>query len=212
MPDKHDKPKRRIQLKHVNDLLLAAIIIICLYIVITPILPTITFWWQNRGGTKAQALTTKIHTASPKATNPVAQANSVTIPSMLLDQPILEGTIANQYKTLDKGIWRWPNGSTPDKGGNTILIGHRFTYTNPRGVFYHMDKVAVGDEIGVTWNNKHYVYKVNNVKVVPPTDVSIEDQTTTPTLTLFTCTPLWWPENRLVITADLETSKGVKYD
>lgn len=114
--------------------------------------------------------------------------------------------MAQQYKVLDKGIWRYPKGSTPDKGGNTVLIGHRFTYTNPRGVFYYLNKVAIGDEIGVFWNSKEYLYKVTTITVVDPHNTSIEDATSDARLTLFTCTPLWLPKDRLVVVAELETS------
>ena len=71
---------------------------------------------------------------------------------MLLDQPILEGR--DTYAVLNHGILRWPASSTPDKGGNTVLIGHRFTYSHPQGVFYYLDKVKVGDKLSVAWGNK----------------------------------------------------------
>jgi sortase A len=169
-------------------------------------LPGLLFHWDSRSG-RQQQLQAKIQ--PPKTGHgptPVApQPNSVIIPSMLLDQPILEGIIPNQYATLNKGIWRWPKGSTPDKGGNTILIGHRFTYTNPRGVFYFLNKVKVGDDIAVIWNNHRYVYKVASINEVPPNDTAIENNTPNPELTLFTCTPLWLPKDRLVVVANLET-------
>ena len=195
-------------LSRINNLLLSLIIFINGYIIAAPLVPGLLFGLQNHQA-KQQSLQHKIQPA-PKtgpAKTVTPQPNQVIIPSMLLDQPILEGTIANQYKTLDKGIWRWPTGSTPDKGGNTILIGHRFTYTNPRGVFYFLNKVEVGDEIGVIWNNQKYLYKVATINEVPPTDTAIESQTSQPELTLFTCTPLWLPKDRLVIVADLEASK-----
>lgn len=123
---------------------------------------------------------------------------------MLLQTRIYEGPVSQTYKILDKGIWRWPLGSTPDKGGNTILIGHRFTYTNPRGIFYNLDKLKVGQEIGVIWNNKKYLYKVTDTKVVPPSATNILNQTSDSRLTLYTCTPTWNPKDRLVVTAILE--------
>ena len=126
---------------------------------------------------------------------------------MLLSAPILEGT--STYGVLAKGIWRWPYGSAPGKGGNTVLIGHRFTYTNPRGVFYFLNKVQVGDEIGITWYNTSYIYRVIKTEVVSPSDVSILKPTTQPTLTLYTCTPLWRPASRLVVIAQQE---GVKHE
>jgi LPXTG-site transpeptidase (sortase) family protein len=63
------------------------------------------------------------------------------------------------------------------KVGNTVIAGHRFTYTNPHGILYYLDKVQVGDDIGVYWDNTRYLYKVSEVKVVEPTAVQIEDNT-----------------------------------
>jgi LPXTG-site transpeptidase (sortase) family protein len=191
-----------VTLKKINNVLLALIILVNAYVIIGPFLPGLLFRWENHGN-KQQYLQAKIH---PRTSNPlIAQPNSVIIPSMLLDQPIYEGTVRNQYPTLNKGIWRWPNSSTPDKGGNTVLIGHRFTYTNPRGVFYFLNRVKMGDEIGVVWNNHDFTYKVVSVQEVRPNDSAIENNTPQPELTLFTCTPLWLPKHRLVVVADLET-------
>ncbi len=186
-------------LSKVNNLLLALIIIIDGYVIAAPLLPTVTFNWQKHQG-KQQQLEREIHQSKPlPPTSP--QPNQVTVPSMLLDQPVLEGVVSQQYKTLDRGIWRWPKSSTPDKGGNTVLIGHRFTYTNPRGVFYFLNKVKMGDEIGITWSSKKYLYTVTNIAEVAPTNTTIEDNTSQAQLTLFTCTPLWLPKNRLVVVA-----------
>jgi len=196
-----------VKLAKINTILLVLIILINGYVIIGPFLPGLLFRWDSRSG-RQQQLQAKIqppkagHAATPVAPQP----NSVIIPSMVLDQPILEGIIPNQYATLNKGIWRWPKGSTPDKGGNTILIGHRFTYTNPRGVFYFLNKVKVGDGIAVIWNNHRYVYKVASINEVPPNDTAIENNTPNPELTLFTCTPLWLPKDRLVVVANLETN------
>lgn len=197
---------KRVKLSKINNVLVALIIIVNGYVIAGPFLPGLLFRWDSHSG-KRQQLQAKVH--APIAGHPAApvaaQPNSVIIPSMLLDQPILEGTVRDQYQTLNKGIWRWPDSSTPDKGGNTVLIGHRFTYTNPRGVFYFLNKVRVGDEIGIVWANRAYTYKVAGINEVPPNDTAIENDTLDPELTLFTCTPLWLPKDRLVIVADLET-------
>ncbi len=189
-----------VKLSKINNLLLVLIILVNGYVIVAPAVPALIFGWQNHQG-KQRQLTRAIHPA--KTNQP--QPNHIIIPSMLLNQPILEGSIAQQYKVLNNGIWRFPHSSTPDKGGNTVLIGHRFTYTNPRGIFYFLNKVKVNDEIGVWWNNKEYSYKVVTVAEVRPTDTAIEANTTNPELTLFTCTPLWLPKDRLVIVAGLET-------
>ena len=196
------------KLAKINSVLLLLIIVINAYVILAPALPAILFRWDNRGGTKQKQLSALVHAQTKPAPSASAsvtsQPNHVIIPSMLLNQPVLEGPVSQTYSILDKGIWRWPRGSTPDQGGNTVLIGHRFTYTNPKGVFYYLNKVSLGDEIGLWWSNKEYVYKVASITEVPPTDTAIENNTPNPELTLFTCTPLWNPHDRLVVVANLE--------
>jgi sortase A len=124
----------------------------------------------------------------------------------MLNAPTLEGPKSDWFSLLQEGIWRWPTSSTPDKGGNTVLLAHRFSYTGPHGAFYYLDKLKVGDEIGVIWNGKTYTYAVISSKEVPPTDTAIQNNTNDARLTLFTCTPLWSPKNRLVVVARLENT------
>jgi sortase A len=194
--------------RRTNNLLLAAIILVNGYIIVAPTIPAVVFWWQSHHTQRRQELTHELRRqpAPDEGASAGTQANHVIIPSMLLDQPILEGPVRDTYSILDKGIWRWPDGSTPDKGSNTVLIGHRFTYTQPKGVFYYLNKVKLGDEIGVWWSGTRYLYKVSDIKEVPPTEVSIENPTPDARLTLFTCTPLWLPKDRLVVVAELETN------
>lgn len=85
-----------------------------------------------------------------------------------------------------------------------MLVGHRFTYANPNGVFYHLDKLQKNDEIALTWQGKRYVYEVHDIKTVEPSETNIEAPTNEDILTLYTCTPLWNPTKRLVVQARLE--------
>jgi LPXTG-site transpeptidase (sortase) family protein len=189
-----------LKLRHVNNLLFTAIIVVLGYVIAAPLMPVVSYWIDARTGTTLQKLSDQVTLPAGQVENAPGDDRLV-VPSMLLDQPINEGKDLSALRT---GTWRRPNGSTPDKGGNTVIVGHRFTYTNPRGSFYFLNKVAVGDEIGVFWHGKRYVYKVSNVKTVAATDTSVEDPSSRPELTLYTCTPLWLPKDRLVVTADLE--------
>lgn len=185
-------------------MLLALIVMVNAYTIAAPLAPALSFWWRSRDGSAERKLQEKVaaqDTPLPQNLGP----NKVTIPSMLLDAEIYEGPVQDMYKVLDKGIWRWPAGSTPDKGSNTVLLGHRFTYTNPNGVLYHLDKVRIGDTIGLVWNNKKYTYKVVSTVTVPPSATQVVAPTELPKLTIYTCAPLWSPKNRLVVTASLES-------
>jgi sortase A len=187
--------------RRANLVLVILIIVVNLYTITAPLLPGVAFWWQNNHTHRHQQLAAEI---AKKPTNK-KQPNHIVIPDMLLDKPIYDGPVSRTYRILDKGIWRYPLTSQPGQKGNTVLIGHRFTYTNPRGVFYSLDKVKIDSRIAVFWNNKKYLYRVTTIKVVPNTDLSVQAQTTDTRLTMYTCTPLWHPVNRLVVVAKPET-------
>lgn len=183
------------RLAKINTLLVIGIVLVDLYIIILPFVPGIVFRVQQHAGVGKQ-LQQALSLPSTSQVN--TTGDRLIVPSMLLNAPINEGS---QNAGLSKGLWRIPSSSTPNTGGNTVIIGHRFTYTNPEGVFYNLDKVKVGDEVGVFWQGKRYLYTVTTTEVVPPTDTAIEAPTTTAQVTLYTCTPLWLPKNRLVVIA-----------
>ena len=135
-----------------------------------------------------------------KDLKPIPKDNMLVIPKIGVDAKIQEG---KTDATLNKGIWRRPNGSNPDKGGNTVFAAHRYMYTAGPNTFYSLDKLAVGDKIIVFWSGKEYDYQVNTTREVPPTATEIEHNTKDPIVTLYTCTPLFTSKNRLVVTATL---------
>jgi sortase A len=189
---------KHVKLSRINTLLLSAIVLVNGYIVVLPLLPNIIFWLQRNDTGRIQALMQTIHT-TPVAAH--SRENGLIIPAIALDQAVHEG---QNPSTLKQGLWHRPASSTPDKGGNTVIVGHRLTYTDPRGTLYHLDKVQPGDELALTWGAKRYLYTVIETKVVGPEAIEVEAPTTEPRLTLYTCTPLWLPKDRLVVVARLE--------
>lgn len=188
------------KLARVNTLLLIAILLINGYVILLPFLPAILYS-HDKHSPKAQAITKQATTSSPTNPTIASDAEQLLIPSMVFDQKIYEG---KDIRVLRQGLWRLPYTSTPDKGGNTVIVGHRFTYTNPRGTLYHLDKVHIGDPIAILWHGKKYQYAVTEVKEVKPTQVEVEAPTKDSRLTVYTCTPLWNPKDRLVVVATLE--------
>lgn len=172
-------------------MLLSAIIFVNGYTLITPFLPKATYVIRNVVNNTEENLQKEIKSEK------IPDGNHLIVPSMQLSKPVHEGT---RPSTVHKGVWRRPNTSAPDIGGNTVLVGHRFTYSDP-AVFYHLDKVKVGDDIALYWNKKKYTYKVSEVKVVSPDAIEVEKNTKQPQLTLYSCTPLWSTRSRLVVIA-----------
>lgn len=176
-------------LRHFNNALTFVVIALGLYLILMPLLPQATFWIRQKTGD----LSKDNHSVQ------LPKDDRLVIPQMGMDAQVHEGMYTN---TLEKGLWHRPRTSTPDKGGNTVIVGHRFLYGSP-AVFYHLDKVKENDEFNLFWKGKEYKYKVREVRVVAANQTSIESNTNEPTLTLYTCTPIWTSKNRLVVISDL---------
>jgi LPXTG-site transpeptidase (sortase) family protein len=193
----HGMPRKRL-----NLILELVVLTLGLYLVLYPLYPNLTLWLaelrDTTGGFKYDSL------AAREAGFELPEApdgNRVIIPAIKVDTEIHEGSDAS---TLDYGVWRRPQTSTPNEGGNTVLTAHRFLYTAGPNTFFHLDKVAVGDSIVVFWDDVEHSYEIEEIRVVPPSEVSVEAPTSTnerAVLTLYTCTPLWSSTNRLVVRA-----------
>lgn len=190
------------RLHRINLALLYGIILVNLYTIGLPFAAQISYWWHTRN-TSTPSVNTYIKKTAA-ASKPAADnmdGDRLIIPRMLINTPIIEGPVTQPYANLKKGAWRLPFSSTPDKGGNTVIAGHRFTYTEARSIFYYLDKLQIGDEIGIQWEGKTYTYHVISTEVVAPTTMSVQEATSDARLTLYTCTPLWNPKERLVVVA-----------
>lgn len=190
----------KIKLRQVNNLLSVLVIGISVYIILTPFFPQFQFWYKKTLGSKPPLVAANDASKPNRPVEVIPKENTLVIPRLLMQEQIFEGP---NVGVLRKGIWRRPSTDAPDRGGNTVIVGHRFTYSDPSGPFYHLNKVKIGDEIFVYWQEKKYTYRVSNVAVVPATDLEVEETSSTPVLTLYTCTPLWSAKDRLVVQAKL---------
>ncbi len=130
--------------------------------------------------------------------------NKLVIEKIGVEAEILEGG----EDVLAEGVWHLPRTANPADGGNTVISAHRWKYKPPDPrTFYDLDKLEVGDEIIVTWDNSIYIYIVNNIFEVASNEVDILSPSDNNKLTLFTCTPLYSTDRRLVVQADLESIK-----
>ncbi|MFC1662861.1 sortase [Patescibacteria group bacterium] len=128
----------------------------------------------------------------------IPQDNRLVVPKIGVDIPITEGADEN---ALYRGAWRIPYTSNPIDGGNTVLSAHRFQYTAGPMTFFLLPKLEPDDTFIVYWQGQEYDYQVTDKKVVHRSEVSVLNNTESPQVTLFTCTPVYQrnSEWRLVI-------------
>lgn len=135
--------------------------------------------------------------------------NKVYIPKVGVDVELVTGG----PEALEKGAWhRFPERGDPEAGGNFIISAHRFSLgatpgqTRKKSPFYHVDKVAIGDQIIVDFNGKRYGYEITDKESVKPNQVEIEApiaDNEEPRLTLYTCTLKGESDGREVFFAKL---------
>ncbi len=201
----------------VNRVLTCLVVVFGLYLGMAPMLPELSFrfdhstkfsWLRHLLGKQQPSghglVTPRTSMAASLEVStvviPIPKDNTLAIPDIGVFAPIVEGSSS---EALQHGIWHRPKTGTPPTGGNTVLVGHRFLYTSGTNTLYHLDKLKVGNTIEVFWSGQRYAYVVDAILVTLPTAVEIEQPTSQPTLTIYTCTPLFAVDKRLVVRAHL---------
>ncbi|MFO0882471.1 MAG: sortase [Candidatus Saccharimonadales bacterium] len=135
-----------------NDMLTVFVIILAVFILLAPLIPQLDYFFNGpasvprpnfvSSNTAAQSSSTTVTTGAIASTDTITSAQQLYIPAIGALAPVIEGTAE---KTVDKGLWHRPATPAPDIGGNTVIVGHRFSY-NPNVVqpFYHLDKIKIG--------------------------------------------------------------------
>lgn len=118
----------------------------------------------------------------------------LSIPKLDLNVGIGEGV---DNETLKYSVGHFSDTAMPGQKGNFCVIGHRsYTY----GEFFNrLDGIEENDEIIVEYNGKEFKYKVTEIKVVKPEEVSVLNQSEEEEITLITCTPIRVGSHRLII-------------
>lgn len=137
----------------------------------------------------------------PAAADPRPQR--LVIPTLDVD------TVVKEVFVVD-GAWQvadyaagYHNGTAlPGNAGNTVIAGHAGLRG---GVFRDLGSLQPGDDVQIETGGWTYTYRVRIHKSVWPTQVEVMSSTTTPVLTLITCTN--WDTQRLIVVADLISAR-----
>lgn len=195
------RKKANSRLRRLNNFLTLIVVALAVYIFCLPLLPSIGVWWKTRNGPISPYSGSLSQFLGNRVDRSIPDDNRVVIPNIAVNSQIKEGP--DIAVASDDGVWHRPNSSFDPAKSNMVLAGHRFAYSHPYGAFYSLDKVKIGDRLALYWQKKEYMYRVVETKVIEPTVVEIEGPTSKPTLTLYTCTPIWSASQRLVVRAEL---------
>jgi LPXTG-site transpeptidase (sortase) family protein len=158
----------------------------------------------------------KYLTAKPQAATSTTQASeaitadpTITISKINVSAPVVyEKSISEAaiQKSLQNGVVHYGTSVVPGQPGNMVIVGHSsndwWEPGNYKFVFVLLDKLVPGDQFSINYQSKKYAYRVSEVKVVEPTDLSVLAPTPGPTATLITCTPPGTSWKRLVVKAN----------
>jgi sortase A len=126
---------------------------------------------------------------------------AITIPRISLHRYVVQGTGTDD---LRKGPGHYPSTPLPGERGTVAIAGHRTTYGAP---FRHVDSLKRGDRIVVDMPYGRYVYRVQRLKIVEPTDLSVLKKVGYNRLVLSACNPLYSAAQRIIVFAR-QTSKS----
>ena len=120
--------------------------------------------------------------AEPSVVRSGTPVAALSIPRVRLSAIVLEGSDA---RTLRRGPGHVENTALPGDSGNAVIAGHRDTFFRP------LRDVHTGDDVFVETRQGTVRYRVNALRVVKASDLSVLEPTDAATLTLITCYPFW---------------------
>jgi sortase A len=122
----------------------------------------------------------------------------IVIPSIGLDIAVVQGTNTSD---LQKGPGHYPSTPFPGEPGTAAIAGHRTTYLAP---FRNIDSLHGGNVVRLEMPYGTLDYRVQDTKVVDPTDLAILHRTPYQRLVLTACHPLYSASQRIVAFAILD--------
>ncbi len=109
---------------------------------------------------------------------------------------------------LTQGLIHLPGAPLPGEKGNVFISGHSalpiFSKVK-KALFANLPNAKIGDQLVVTALGTNFVYKVMDIKVVAPEDISVINppDETGRYITLMTCVPPGFNTKRLVVVGKL---------
>jgi LPXTG-site transpeptidase (sortase) family protein len=139
---------------------------------------------------------------------PVSEEFGLVIPKIGINAQVFPEVNANDSREyaplLTKGVAHAQGSALPGQEGNVFIFAHSsdtpLNITRYNAIFYLIDKLENDDQIFLYYQNKRYLYRVSDKKILSPGKVAeYLNQLEGETVTLQTCTPPGTRINRLLI-------------
>lgn len=137
-----------------------------------------------------------LRTEAPDA-KPRRAIGRIIIPRLGLNMKMYHGVSDAEF---DIGVGKWPGTPRPGEAGNIVIGGHRTSGIRP---FYNIERLKRGDIITVVEGRTRARYRVTNRMVVKPTAMWVTKQSSSSTITLFSCHPRGSTKQRYIVRATL---------
>jgi sortase A len=124
-----------------------------------------------------------------------AAVGRIKIKRIGLDAVVVDGT---DKASLRKGPGIYDGAPFPGAPGTVAIAGHRTTYLAP---FRRIDKLRPGNEIVVEMPYGRFVYRVQQTRIVDPSNVAVVRPVGYDRLVLSACHPLYSAAKRIVVFA-----------
>ncbi len=167
-------------------------------------------WFSNTNQNRINLSSSEVDYLISQAPQTEQNEARVIIPKINVNAPIVfPQTIDNDelLSYLEKGVIHYRDSAEIGKPGTAIILGHSSAYPwyngNYGSVFALLEKLEIGDEFVVSYQNKKYYYQVSEKDIVVPLDFKVEEKDNKSHLILMSCWPVRTNRLRMVINSDL---------
>ena len=167
-------------------------------------------WFSNTNQNRINLSSSEVDYLISQAPQTEQNEARVIIPKINVNAPIVfPQTIDNDelLSYLEKGVIHYRDSAEIGKPGTAIILGHSSAYPwyngNYGSVFALLEKLEIGDEFVVSYQNKKYYYRVSEKDIVVPLDFKVEEKDNKSHLILMSCWPVRTNRLRMVINSDL---------
>lgn len=190
------------QKPYISNIVMPIVILLLILIWLYPYIPIDIIWGNSFDNVIAIDKNTWVGKVKYEWFKKDYPENTLILPSIKTNMPIYNwndmNKMDNWYATMifpERKLW---------EANNVVITWHRYLiYRFDKSNFlYYISDVEVWDLVYVYWDWYLYTYRVVRTEIVPPTQISVHNNSKDKILTIYSCHPLNSSANRFVVTSE----------